>query len=185
MSEFHFCESCFYRKYRKPTLCDPFTSFCRRRRVTVSDKGTCSLYHRSPADRFKFRVWDKKNCFFQEEDADDCSIRYDGLLSCEFYGDCDTLPHSSVPEEDAVIEMCIGLRDRCGNPIYEGDYLVLGGIDIFGVVWDQDSASFMLEIYDFNEGEFEASGELCRLEDYSVQDMYVNGNIHEGLLNHG
>ena len=81
-------------------------------------------------DRFKFRVWDKEEECYQETDADFCAIRFNGELNCDFWGDGGSYPACHISNEDAIIEQCTGLRDKKGNLIYEGDFLI--GHDMWG-----------------------------------------------------
>ena len=73
-------------------------------------------------DRFKFRVWDKQDECYQEDNADVCKLCPDGKLDILFSvddgyaGRLDTL----TPDE-YIIEQCTGQKDQSGKLVYEGD----------------------------------------------------------------
>ena len=132
-------------------------------------------------DTFKFRVWDTVNKCFQQEDADDCFIRQNGDMTCVFWGDCDTMPTEFVKEEDAIIDMCIGLKDKTGMFVYCGDILK-DAESLWEVCWSQSIASFMLDEYSYDEnGEYTGSGNLQTIHADEISEMEIVGNIHEGV----
>ena len=158
-------------------------------------------------DRFKVRVWDKVNKFYQEQDADDCCISHDGKLLCVFWGDYDTMPMQYVKQEDAVIEQCTGLRDKNGKLIFEGDVVVepkqypfydyadnvahkslnetFGVIEhdavlnYIGVVeWSDETAQFVIVLRCVNPSKNGISDGFCNYFEEDT-DLEIIGNIHE------
>ncbi len=143
-------------------------------------------------DCLKFRVFDKVNECYQEKDADFCAIRYNGDLLCDFWGDGDTLLHQTVPDEDAIIERCTGLKDRNGKLIYQGD--VIKNPDypsLWFVVWNEEHACFeklRLDGYKLMKKDFPRKSETWIFSNTTsavliaeVESKYneVVGHIHE------
>lgn len=120
-------------------------------------------------DRFKFRVWDKQNkrhIYYIERTYD--SNNESGAWS-----------FAEVLEDDNfIVEQCIGLKDKNGKLIYEGD--ILQYTDAHGfkiqqeVVWDDENAMFA-HVVDW--GCFDRT--FSPLEREICAQKEIVGNIHE------
>lgn len=115
-------------------------------------------------DRFKFRVWDKGNKKYQgaedwrpylDTDGDVCFINTDDV-------------RDYPPENYFIIEQCTGLKDNCGNLIYEGD-IIGDGEDDYVIKWDSNRTMFVAEDVDTS----------YEIEDVLDPTICVIGNIHE------
>lgn len=119
-------------------------------------------------DRFKFRVWDNEQ------------KRYTSVKPVVLCGEASTreiaMPDNS--DNQYVIEQCIGLRDKNGRLIYEGDILQYTDTNGFKirqeVVWDDENARFahVVDWGCFDRTFSPLEREICALKE-------VVGNIHE------
>ena len=106
-------------------------------------------------DRFKFRVWDKKEKRYVELAF---FVSTEGILYVHYplYMIAYSNPHT--------IEQCTGLKDKHGKLIYEGDIVrcVTGAVG--GIIWD-GSNGLMVNTEPFRT-------QLCETQE-------IVGNIHE------
>lgn len=77
-----------------------------------------------------------------------------------------------VDGKKAILERCIGIQDRNGTDIYEGD--LLGESDnLLEVCWSNSLASFMVDKYPTTDGNLDS----CHKKEPSK--LVIVGNIHE------
>ena len=126
----------------------------------------------------KFRIWHIADEEYLDPDYYEiCFISPDGELHIGMHvwsGIQDEF--QTIPQSDVIIERCIGLADRNGTLIYEGDLLGDSENDeaLFEVCWSPGLASFMLDEYPPEE----ASGNLHAIFEESLNKMVVVDNIH-------
>lgn len=128
-------------------------------------------------DRFKFRVWSKRECKYVEYYLDDdltFAIDIDGKLiayasNYSDYANCD----NGDFDDSHIVEFCTGLKDKNVKLIYEGDLI------------KEPANKYPLEIY-YDKGawltrEYRKNGNNEQLL-YVLINCYgveVIGNIHE------
>lgn len=130
-------------------------------------------------DRFKFRVWDKLNEEYVEDQCEECSIRFDGNLNIRVYCDDGYTGHyESYEPHEVIIEQCTGLRDKNRTLIYDGDIVIKKDTNALGygrtrkctVHWQQDWAEWAITT------EF---GDTYALAEFAPERLEIIGNIHE------
>jgi uncharacterized phage protein (TIGR01671 family) len=127
-------------------------------------------------DRFKFRVWLKKEQCYIENDADICEITHDGELVCIDWGDGDTIPKTEYAFDDCVVEQCTGIKDQSGKLIYEGDV-----VDYYCPMADDHYQG----VVTFDDNETTASGYYIKGKREGWQSYLdgshcrIIGNVHE------
>ena len=114
-------------------------------------------------DRFRFRAWNKeeKQMYYDAEETYDyiagSPVIFAGSFSCLL-----------TNEDEWIVEQCTGLKDNCGNLIYEGD-IIGDGEDDYVIKWDGNRTMFVAEDIDTS----------YEIEDVLDPTICVIGNIHE------
>lgn len=126
----------------------------------------------------KFRCWDTENKEMLEVQELDYEDSYNGqpMIRTTMYSDY-------FDTEDMILMQYVGLKDKNGKEIYEGDIIKicaegLGGEAIGKIVYDEYDLAFVLR----NEVE-----ELSECLWYAEQQLEVIGNIYDNpeLLREG
>ena len=112
-------------------------------------------------DRFKFRVWNIKHGLYCDQMTEmvinSDGVCYDNGVSADYF-----------KYNGFIIEQCTGLKDNCGNLIYEGD-IIGDGEDDYVIKWDSNRTMFVAEDVDTS----------YEIEDVLDPTICVIGNVHE------
>ena len=116
-------------------------------------------------DRFKFRVWNKREDCYIEPPQPTPLLQSDGVLAY----------FSNNPEAMNFydIEFCTGLKDKNGNLIYEGDLIKSpNNSNLLEVIWEESS---------WHTKEYKPNGKNELILDSLVAfyGVEIVGNIHE------
>ena len=89
------------------------------------------------SDRFKFRVWDKESKAYAVVPYGNFVLFDDGKLfwiesRCEW---------SELNTDCFVVEQCMGLKDKNGRLVFEGDIVFLNG-EKWLVIWNGEDCAF-------------------------------------------
>ena len=72
-------------------------------------------------DRFKFRIWDGAEMHYNDFVV--TATGYAGKITEEFLGNCVFNQEDLTADKECILMQCIGLKDKKGKIIYEGDIL--------------------------------------------------------------
>ena len=110
--------------------------------------------------RFKFRVWDRENkaMYYDIQDGVDMTC---GWCAKDF--------QSFLSDQDYIIMQCVGLKDKKGKLVYEGDIIKRRKYLERGETYEYS------DIF-YENGAFFSRNGLCL---YLLNDYEVVGNIHE------
>lgn len=132
------------------------------------------------ANRFNFRVWDKKNkCFI-----DNFYINNKGLLVKFYLSQTEEIEKVFLNEEDYIINQSIGYTDANNIEIYEGDIVAYK-------LQNRNVEHFIIEYYNGSlvfkrKNRVDYCGIHCFVDNNLLNRLYLIGNIYENeeLLNY-
>ena len=124
-------------------------------------------------NRFKFRLWDRKNKVMLYENCKELDNynRDESYFSMESY--IFYIINYFVTSEDYILMQCTGQKDVNDTDIFEGDIVKFGiDVDDIGVIkWDADNSRFIIdEIFNNNISDF---------TNWYWKDLEIDGNIYE------
>lgn len=119
------------------------------------------------SDRFKFRVWDKKNKTYLDEDY--------LWLGAEGYAYDSQYQLSII---DFTIEQCTGQKDKNGKLIYEGDKVRILKTILY-VAWNGATYFLYPDGVELTQDVMRSSTPLCWYMVHYRKKIKVVGNIHE------
>lgn len=142
-------------------------------------------------NRFKFRVWDKKNkCLHSPTLYSNFTIVNGTVVKIAATDNTYLSNRIALELDDAVIMQSTGKKDKNGKLIYEGDLLKPLGEDDerVEVVWNEEKARFGLMIqwtdscyWNGLYEETKTGRDYYELDDYYAEDFEVIGNVYENV----
>jgi hypothetical protein len=121
----------------------------------------------------KFRVWDKAGNTWHGADDDLMINPYGDVYEIDSYVCCGDNPKDELDKENLIIEQFIGLKDKNGKEIFEGDIVRDDRKEVFKIEMGRWCCHCCYSTYGYYLGD--ANNET---ED-NQHDLEIIGNIHE------
>ena len=121
-------------------------------------------------DRFKFRIWNGAEMHYNDFVV--TATGYVGKITEEFLGKCVFNQEDLTADKECVLMQSIGLKDKNGKLIYEGDRVYIDCEDKTAIIkWSDDLARFTIN--------FEDEAVIADFDNFYGEELEVIGNIYE------